>query len=395
MAGHGVHIPFDHDRLAGFPDRRPGDVQRIHASSPSRTAGVSREFRYFGTASRRAPARRTRSAVPADRESERSPGSGTRRSDRRRPAARPPAPPVRAPPRRTRGPQRPQQVIPPGGRKPMANVSSTACATPRDARYSRARRPPSAGELGAKEPAASADRAQQPLPLARPLLGLGALLEAHPRPLRQFLARLAERQPAGPHDEVEHVPAGVAAETIEEPALGIYVERRGLLRVEGAQPLVAAAGPAQRDVRRDHLQDIDPVADLVRHVSSIARPSPVPHPRKKSLIVNSTRPDTMHPSDILPAIGAILSPAPPAPAGDPDLISSGASQRPISRPERDRGSGEETSIPSATSPYGRADSRGPWHGRRSADTRVLEDSRRWSSRARWLTNGARDDGCPR
>ena len=51
--------------------------------------------------------------------------------------------------------------------------------------------------------------------------------------------------------ELEHVAADTAAEAVEEALVLVDGKGRGLLAVEGAQALVSAAGPAQRDRVRD------------------------------------------------------------------------------------------------------------------------------------------------
>src|SRR5207302_858625 len=109
------------------------------------------------------------------------------------------------------------------------------------------------------------DRKDQPIPervvmppAGRPRHGQARLLEGGggeppgvERPEQVVPARpgLPERERPGPHDEVEDIPAGMTAEAVEETALRIDGERRGLLRVEWAEAFVVAAGPAQGDVR--------------------------------------------------------------------------------------------------------------------------------------------------
>ncbi len=78
----------------------------------------------------------------------------------------------------------------------------------------------------------------------------------------QPLHRLDERQVLRVHQELDRVPALAAAMTeIHAPSWG-NVERRGLLVVEGAQPLqVAAPGRAQRHGLADHVGNRGAVAD--------------------------------------------------------------------------------------------------------------------------------------
>src|SRR5205807_2393487 len=84
---------------------------------------------------------------------------------------------------------------------------------------------------------------EQPLALAGRLLIARRLFQPDTGPLGQLLPGLPERERPGPHDEVEDVPAGMTAEAVEEAALRIDGERRGLLRVEWAEAFVVAAGP--------------------------------------------------------------------------------------------------------------------------------------------------------
>ena len=77
----------------------------------------------------------------------------------------------------------------------------------------------------------------------------------------QVLHRLGERQVLDPLDEPDHVPAGAAAEAVEQVAGRRHRQRRRLLVVERADALeVAAAGVAQLDVLADHLGDGGPLA---------------------------------------------------------------------------------------------------------------------------------------
>ncbi len=76
----------------------------------------------------------------------------------------------------------------------------------------------------------------------------------------QALDRLREGEVVDLHDEVEGVPARLAAEAVVEPLAGADLEGRGLLVVEGAQALeVAAARVAQLEVLGDHGVDRDRV----------------------------------------------------------------------------------------------------------------------------------------
>ncbi len=77
---------------------------------------------------------------------------------------------------------------------------------------------------------------------------------------REALDRFRERQVVDLHDEVEGVPARLAAEAVVETLAGADLEGRGLLVVEGAEALeVAAARVAQLEVVGDHGVDRDRV----------------------------------------------------------------------------------------------------------------------------------------
>src|SRR5205807_2823014 len=137
-------------------------------------------------------------------------------------------------------------------------------------------RPP---KLRLKEHGRLRHHPEQPLPFAGRLLIARRLFQPDTGPLGQLLPGFPERERPGAHDEVEDVPAGMTAEAVEEAALRIDGERRGLLRVERAEALVVAAGPAQGDVRGYDIQNIDPAPDLVgdlprsTHSTSIVRPA--------------------------------------------------------------------------------------------------------------------------
>jgi hypothetical protein len=66
------------------------------------------------------------------------------------------------------------------------------------------------------------------------------------------------------HDEVEGVAAFLAAETVEKPLAGTYLEGRGLFIMKGAQALeVAAARVLELQVFRDDGIDRDRVPDCL------------------------------------------------------------------------------------------------------------------------------------
>ena len=66
--------------------------------------------------------------------------------------------------------------------------------------------------------------------------------------------------------ERERVAALAAAEAVEDPAVGIDLERRRLLVVEGTEALEAAAGLLERDVPADELDEVGAIADRLERL---------------------------------------------------------------------------------------------------------------------------------
>jgi hypothetical protein len=64
-------------------------------------------------------------------------------------------------------------------------------------------------------------------------------------------------------EELEHVAADAAAETVEEALVAVDVERRRLLAVKRTEPLVGGAGLLQRDVVADDHHDVGVVLQVV------------------------------------------------------------------------------------------------------------------------------------
>jgi hypothetical protein len=122
-----------------------------------------------------------------------------------------------------------------------------------------------AGQLLGVEGCRERVRLDEPGPLpGRPVRTRTAVgvAELDAGPAGQALHRLAEGQVLDPLDEPDHVPAGRAAEAVEQPAGWRHRQRRGLFVMERADPLeIAAAGIAQLDVLADHLGDIGPFPD--------------------------------------------------------------------------------------------------------------------------------------
>src|ERR1035437_4943477 len=96
------------------------------------------------------------------------------------------------------------------------------------------------------------------------LLLAGILLEfqRYLRPVGQPPYRLGEVYVLEFLDEAEHVPALVAAEAMENLAVGIDVEAGGLLFVKRAERDEIGPGALERHVRPDHIHDVAGSADL-------------------------------------------------------------------------------------------------------------------------------------
>jgi hypothetical protein len=103
------------------------------------------------------------------------------------------------------------------------------------------------------------------------LVLLGALAQLDTGALGQLLQRRAKLQPLTLHQEVEHRARGLAAKAVVALRVGEHIERRRLaVRVERAEANEIAAALAQLHMRRDQLDDIDTLFNLVgdaRHTS--------------------------------------------------------------------------------------------------------------------------------
>ena len=77
------------------------------------------------------------------------------------------------------------------------------------------------------------------------------------------LYRFLERHLLDHLDEAKEVAAGLAAEAVPEPLVGVDGERRGSFLVEGAEPGEAAPGLAEPNVRGDDIDDIGSAADFL------------------------------------------------------------------------------------------------------------------------------------
>ena len=75
-------------------------------------------------------------------------------------------------------------------------------------------------------------------------------------------SRGRETQPLDLHDELDGIARFLAAKTMKKAAIGMHVERRGLLTVKGAKSFEARTGAFQRDELADHRDDIRSVPNL-------------------------------------------------------------------------------------------------------------------------------------
>ena len=71
--------------------------------------------------------------------------------------------------------------------------------------------------------------------------------QSDPSPSGKVLDGLREA-PAACHDKADGIPSGMTAEAEEEPALGVDAERRGVLRMEGTEPVKPRSPPFERRV---------------------------------------------------------------------------------------------------------------------------------------------------
>ena len=58
------------------------------------------------------------------------------------------------------------------------------------------------------------------------------------------------------HDELDDIPAGMAAEAVINAAHGVHVEARGLLIVERTEGAEIRPGPLQGEISPDDLDDV-------------------------------------------------------------------------------------------------------------------------------------------
>src|SRR6266404_5730737 len=87
--------------------------------------------------------------------------------------------------------------------------------------------------------------------------------QGHPGALGERAHRLREGDAVLAHQEAEGVAARAAAEAVVDVALRVDRERRGLLGVEGAEPLPVLARALELHHLADDLEDVDAGADLV------------------------------------------------------------------------------------------------------------------------------------
>src|SRR5439155_13860615 len=81
---------------------------------------------------------------------------------------------------------------------------------------------------------------------------------------------LGEAEPVVAHEEPEGIAAGVTAEAMEDAALGIDGEGRGLLGMEGAEPLPVLAGALEVHELADQLHDVQARADFVEELGAVS-----------------------------------------------------------------------------------------------------------------------------
>ena len=82
----------------------------------------------------------------------------------------------------------------------------------------------------------------------------------------EVLHRLREVDVLVVHQEAEGIAAGAAAEAVVELLLGVHREGRRLLVVEGAAGAVVLAGLLQLHPAVDHVDDVDPLEQVVQEV---------------------------------------------------------------------------------------------------------------------------------
>src|SRR5690606_25687964 len=109
---------------------------------------------------------------------------------------------------------------------------------------------------------------------ARGLVGPLLAPQLHSVLVGESLDRLHERQAVDLLQEADRVAALTTAEAVPHLAGRVDVERRGLLVVEGAEPLEGArTGTFEGDVGRDHVVD----ARLVAHLGDVVVTDPASH----------------------------------------------------------------------------------------------------------------------
>jgi hypothetical protein len=110
---------------------------------------------------------------------------------------------------------------------------------------------------------------EQRLALRRAGALLVALLQLRQRQAEaagELLDGVAEADLVVQLEELEDVSPDAAAEAVEVALLAVDVERRRLLAVERAQPLVGGAGLLERDVVLDDDDDVGVVLQVVDEV---------------------------------------------------------------------------------------------------------------------------------
>ncbi len=91
--------------------------------------------------------------------------------------------------------------------------------------------------------------------------GLLLTRKLNPVPSGEMLDRFGERHPLGQHQKLEDVAPFATPEAVEETLATVDVERRRLLAMERAEPLVTPAGDFQRRHLGHDLDEIGCVAD--------------------------------------------------------------------------------------------------------------------------------------
>ena len=154
----------------------------------------------------------------------------------------------------------------PGGANPRPSFSLVAALTPRDSMSARTRAPAGVASCCRNQAAADSwilSSVSRSAVLGPLLVALLELRQRHPEALRELLHRVGKPDLVVQLEELQHVAADAAAEAVEEALVAVDVERRRLLAVERAQPLVGGAGLLERDVVADHHDDVGVVLQVV------------------------------------------------------------------------------------------------------------------------------------